>query len=524
MDHEKTPPRYYLVGGGIASLAAAVFIVRDAGVSGDQITIFEQLDRVGGSLDGRGDPVDGYSVRGGRMFEEHFVCTFDLLQSISSPDTAHRSLKDDILAFNGDVRVSSKCRLLRNGKKVDFSKLGLGPREIFDLNRLFLHTERSLQDHSIENCFEDAFFKTNFWLMWSTMFSFQPWHSAIEMRRYLKRFIHLLPGVERIEGILRTRYNQYDSIIAPIQQWLAGHGVHFETQAQVTDVEIVEAGQSRRVSKLFFEDNRIISVARSDRVYLTLGSMTDASTLGSNTSPPRRNDTEGGAWQLWRRLAARYSGFGNPERFCGAAEKTSWVSFTVTLDKPDFFRFIERFTGNVTGTGGLVTFADSGWLMSIVMFHQPHFRDQDPGSYVFWGYGLRSDRTGDFVKKPLEDCTGNEIIDELAGQLRLGEVERAWFRRAKVIPCRMPYITSQFMPRRFGDRPRVRPSGAENFAVMGQYCEMPRDAVFTVEYSVRSAMAAVHETTGLRGPPPAVARTDRDPVVLARAARKLLGV
>jgi oleate hydratase len=88
----------------------------------------------------------------------------------------------------------------------------------------------------------------------------------------------------------------------------------------------------------------------------------------------------------------------------------------------------------------------------------------------------------------------------------------------------MPFITSQFMPRRAGRPAPVIPRGAENFAVIGQFCEIPRDCVFTVEYSVRSAWTAVHGLTGqVSPPPPPVVRSDRDPRAdAARAAKVLL--
>jgi oleate hydratase len=196
----------------------------------------------------------------------------------------------------------------------------------------------------------------------------------------------------------------------------------------------------------------------------------------------------------------------------------------VTLASPDFLNFMEQYTGNSTGTGGLVTFADSGWLMSVVMYHQPYFIGQPDDAFVFWGYGLRGDRPGDFITKPMMECSGNEILAELAGQLRREGEAEAWFKNATIITCQMPYITSQFMPRSTGDRPAVRPKGAENFAVIGQFCEIPRDTVFTVEYSVRSARCAVHEMTGQCKPAPPVVRTDRNPLVLLRAARTLFGL
>jgi oleate hydratase len=524
---QTTVPRehHYIVGGGIAGLATAVFLIRDAGLPGEKIHIYEQLAVAGGSLDGSGNATTGYLIRGGRMFEEHFACTFDLLSSIPSADDPTISVTDDILAFNHMVPGSSNCRIVKDGKPADDRyELTLSAHDILDINRLILHTEASLDDKKIEDWFQPSFFDTNFWLMWSTMFSFQPWHALVEMRRYLRRFIHLFPGFTRIAGILRTRYNQYDSLIAPIVTWLRDRGVKIETGALVAAVQIEGSRQDRAVTCLNLSDGRSLSVSAQDRVYLTLGSMTDGSTLGSNDQAPSLEDKEGGAWALWRDLAAQHEGFGRPDAFCSDTGKTAWHSFTVTLDSPDFFEFMEDFTNNRTGTGGLVTFAGSGWTLSIVLFHQPHFRGQKHGTYTFWGYGLRGDRTGDFVKKPMWQATGDEIIAELCGHLKLGDHQKAWFDTARVIPCRMPFITSQFMPRRYGDRPDVHPAGSRNFAVIGQYCELPRDCVFTVEYSVRSARTAVAAMTGKVDAPPSVVRTDLDPLVLARAAKVLMGV
>ena len=296
------------------------------------------------------------------------------------------------------------------------------------------------------------------------------------------------------------------------------------TGIQVTDVMIEGSPQDRCVSALVLADESTVPISERDSVYLTLGSMTDGSVLGSNDRAPDLHDRDGGAWTLWRRLAAQHECFGRPEVFCGDTGKTAWHSFTVTMDGPDFFEFMEDFTNNRTGTGGLITFANSGWTLSIVLFHQPHFRDQKHGAYTFWGYGLRGERCGNFVKKPMWEATGDEIIAELCGHLKLTNEQVSWFDSARVIPCRMPFITSQFMPRQPGDRPDVHPSGARNFAVIGQFCALPRDCVFTVEYSVRSARAAVAGLTGRVDPPPPVARTDLDPMVLIRATRVLMGM
>lgn len=516
--------RHYIVGGGIAALAAAVLLIRDGGVAGDRITILEHLDTAGGSLDGKGNAEVGYLTRGGRMFEPNFVCTLDLLSAVPAPDEPDISIRDDILAFNRMVPGRAECRLVRDGQKAaDRFQLGLGPAETVAISRLLLTPEGRLEGRAIQDWFAPAFFDTNFWIMWSTMFSFQPWHSLAEMQRYMRRFLHLFPGLARIAGILRTRYNQYDSIIAPILGWLSARGVVLRTDSSVCDVTIAGETDERRVTAIHLSSGEVVDIVAGDRVYLTLGSMTDATVTGDLNAAPPDKDGPAPGFGLWRRLAARHEGLGRPEVFAGNQPQTSWTSFTVTLASPAFVTFMEDFSGNRTGTGGLVTFADSGWLMSVVMVHQPHFRDQPAGRPVVWGYGLRGDRAGDAVQKPMAEARGTEMLDELAHQLRLTADQRtAFFDGAQVISCRMPFITSQFMPRRTGDRPPVIPHGARNFAVIGQFCEIPRDCVFTVEYSVRSAWMAVHGLTGLVSPPPPVLRSDRDPRALLRAARVML--
>jgi oleate hydratase len=167
---------------------------------------------------------------------------------------------------------------------------------------------------------------------------------------------------------------------------------------------------------------------------------------------------------------------------------------------------MEKFSGNEAGTGGLVTFKDSNWLMSIVLAHQPHFLNQPADVQVFWGYALVPDRVGNFVPKPMADCNGAEILLELCGHLRF---DLETIKTANCIPCRMPYITSMFMPRLQNDRPLPVPPDSKNFAFISQFVELPADTVFTVEYSVRAAQMAVYELLGINLQVPAVTPHDK---------------
>lgn len=506
-------------------MSAAALLIREGQVSGSNIHLLEQSDRLGGSLDGSGSHETGYLIRGGRMFEEHFGCTFDLFDSIPTLADSQKSVSAEIKEFSLQIVTSSKSRLVRNGQKIEAPQFGLSFRNKRKLGRLLLASEESLGTTTIKEYFSLDFLQTNFWIMWSTMFAFQPWHAVSEMRRYMHRFIHLFPGLNRLEGILRTRYNQYDSLILPLFEWLQNQDVNFRMQTEVTDIEfeLQDSQFNAKSLRVRAQGNETeLALRAQDFLFVTLGSMTENSSLGSLQAPPKLQTESIGSWQLWKNIACQSPEFGNPQAFCSHIDKTKWESFTVTLRNHGFFRFMEEFTGNRAGTGGLVTFKDSSWRMSVVLAHQPHFLNQPEDVDVFWGYALFGDRTGDSVKKKMSECSGEELLAELSHHLRLGDRATKFFAGANCIPCMMPFITSQFMPRQAGDRPEVVPKQAKNFAFLGQFTEIPRDCVFTVEYSIRSAQRAVYKLLNLKQQEKAIYRGDRNPAVLWRALWTLI--
>jgi oleate hydratase len=331
----------------------------------------------------------------------------------------------------------------------------------------------------------------------------------------------MVSGFNTLTGIMRTVYNQYDSMVRPLQKWLQERGVKFQMNTRVTDLRLRHDSAGYAVEHIVCErGGRIeeIEVGARDKVILTLGSMTEASTLGSMDSAPELNGkSNGGSWNLWQKIAAGRPQFGHPANFTDHIDQSKWVSFTTTLHDPAFFRLIGDLTGNVPGEGGLITFPQSSWLTSIVLPHQPHFIGQPADVSVFWGYGLSVDKLGDFVKKPMSACTGREIMTEVMGHLRLDADAKKILETCTCIPCMMPFITSQFLPRTKGDRPQVVPEGSNNLAFVGQFCEIPEDVVFTVEYSIRSAQIAVYSLLGLNRKPPAVYKGTHDPRVLLKA-------
>jgi oleate hydratase len=502
----------YLLGGGIGSLSAAAFMIRDGGFPGENIFILEAKPILGGSLDGAGNPADGYSLRGGRMLTtDNYECTWDLYKSIPSLSSPGKTVYDETVEFNERHKSNSMARLVDSRRaKVPVISMGFSMQNRKELLELSLADEEKLGASCITDWLSPEFFETEFWFMWATTFAFQPWHSAVEFKRYLHRFMLEFSRIETLAGVKRTIYNQYDSLVRPLQRWLEAQNVHFILDCKVTDLaRNTEAGKLV-VTGIHYQqkgENKTIEVGDGDLVFLQNGSMTDASSLGSMTSAPKKlTKQDCDSWALWEKLAAEHTDFGNPSAFNSSIAESCWESFTVTLKNPAFFDKMAEFSGNQAGTGGLVTFKDSNWLMSVVLAYQPHFINQSADVQVFWGYALFPDRVGNFVPKPMAECNGEEILRELCGHLRF---DLDIVASANCIPCRMPYITSMFMPRLRTDRPLPIPRSSKNLALISQFVEIPDDVVFTVEYSVRVAQMAVYELLGIERKIPPVTPHDK---------------
>ena len=501
IDVEKT--NAYLVGGGLASLSAAIYLIRDGHVSGKNIHIFEELNITGGSMDGSGNAEEGYVIRGGRMFdEEAYACTFGIMESIPSLTDPKVTILDEFNAFNKKIHTSSTARLIDNDANIlDASTLGFNREDRMALIDMMVRPEDSFGTKTIKDCFPDSFFQSNFWFMWTTTFAFQPWHSAVEFKRYLHRFIHELPRINDLSGVRRTPYNQYDSILLPMTVWLKSQGVNFEMNCRVIDLVFKESEKEKNVIgiKCIKATQEIkLDIEESDLVFVTIGSLTAGTSLGSMDTVPKINDKHvGGAWALWEKLAKERPEFGKPHVFDDRVEESMWESFTVTLKDPTMVKRIVEYSGNEPGTGALMTFKESGWFMSIVLHNQPHFINQSDNVQVFWGYSLFPYNKGDFVKKRMVDCTGEEILTELLYHLKFDDDMDKIIQTSICIPCILPFTTAQFLTRSKGDRPQVIPEGSTNLAFLGQFCEIPDDVVFTMDYSVRSAQTAVYKFLNL---------------------------
>ncbi len=496
----------YIVGAGLAGLAAAVFLIRDGHMKGDRIHIFEELSLSGGSLDGKFIPHDGFVTRGGREMENHFECLWDLFRSVPSLEVEDASVLDEFYWLDHDDPNSSNCRIIHNrGERVDDDgQFTLSKKAQKELVELFMTAEDQLIGKKIEDVFGEEFFESNFWLYWSTMFAFEKWHSAIEMRRYVMRFIHHIKGLPDFTALKFTRYNQYESLVKPLITFLKDQGVDFQYETQINNIQVdidADTKVARNILLTKEGNTQEIPLTEDDLVFVTNGSITESSTQGDHHTPAPITHELGGSWNLWKNLAQQSPEFGHPEVFCKNLPDESWfVSATVTWQNFDIEPYISRLTqrklrsGKVV-TGGIVTIKDSNWMMSFAIHRQPHFKEQNDQQTIMWVYGLLSNTPGNYIKKPIEQCSGQEIAQELMYHLGVIEEDIQTFSETScvVTPVYMPFITSYFMLREPDDRPAVIPEGSKNLAFIGNFADTERDTVFTTEYSVRTAMEAVYQ-------------------------------
>lgn len=524
----------YLVGSGLASLSAACFLVRDGQMKGEHIHILEEMSLPGGACDGINDNQKGFVIRGGREMENHFECLWDLFRSIPSLETEGASVLDEFYWLNKkDPNFSLMRATVNRGEDAHTDgKFTLSEKASKEIIKLFFTKDEDLYDKKISEVFTQEFFDSNFWLYWRTMFAFEDWHSALEMKLYIQRFIHHIGGLPDFSALKFTKYNQYESLILPMVKYLESYGVQFQYDTRVTNVLFEKKGSKKvavKIECLREGKAEAIDLIEDDLVFITNGSCTENSSLGDNNHAPELRKGTGSCWDLWRNIAKQDSSFGRPDKFCTNIKETNWESATVTTLDEKIPPYIEKickrdpFSGKVV-TGGIITAKDSNWLLSYTLNRQPHFKEQPRNQLVVWVYGLFTDVPGNFIKKPMKECTGVEITEEWLYHMGVpvDQIHDMAVNSASSVPCMMPYITAFFMPRTAGDRPKVVPEGCVNLAFIGQFADTVRDTVFTTEYSVRTAMEGVYTLLNVDRGVPEVFNSCYDIRVLLDSTAKMM--
>lgn len=500
----------YIIGTGLAGLSAAFYLVRDGQMKGEHIHLLEKLDLAGGSCDGRKDVTKGFYMRGGREMDNHFECMWDMFRSVPSIETPNVSVLDEYYWLNKHDPNYSLCRATINcGEDAHTDKMfKLDRKSALALSKLFITPEKDLENKKISDVLPDSFWETNFWLYWQTMFAFQKWSSALEMKRYLCRYVHHIDGLPDFSALRFTKYNQYESMILPLTKYLESNGVKIEYGIDVKNV-IFESKQNKKVATQIIYENKglekTIDLIEDDLVFITNGCCTDTSCYGDQNNAPDLSKIKNGngeSWDLWKNIASQASNgeFGNPDKFCGNVDLTNWMSATIEVSDENIIKHIINICkrdprkGKVT-TGGIVTVKDSteNWYLSWTINRQPQFKSQNKTSVLVWVYALNTTKPGNFIEKAIKTCTGKEICEEWLYHIGIptNEIEK-YADKCNTTTCYMPYINAFFQPREEKDRPLVVPKESINFAFVGQFAETPRDTIFTTEYSIRTGMETVY--------------------------------
>ena len=481
----------YIIGTGLAGLAAAFYLVRDGQMKGEHIHLLEKLELAGGSCDGKKDVTKGFYMRGGREMDNHFEVMWDMFRDVPSIETPGVSVLDEYYWLNKHDPNYSLCRAsINRGQDAHTDKkFKLDKESAMALSTLFITPEKDLEGKKISDVLPDSFWSTNFWLYWQTMFAFQRWSSALEMKRYLCRYVHHIDGLPDFSALRFTKYNQYESMILPLVKYLEGN------KKIAKQIVFVKDGKEQS-----------IDLIEDDLVFITNGCCTDTSCYGDQNTAPDLSGIKNGcgeSWDLWKNIAkqAKHGEYGNPDAFCNDVEATNWMSATVQTSDEEIIKHIinvckrDPREGKVT-TGGIVTVKDStdNWYLSWTINRQPQFKAQDKNTVLVWLYALNTNKEGNYVKKTIRNCTGEEVCREWLYHIGIDEskIDDLAKNACNTTTCYMPYINAFFQPRKESDRPKVVPDGAVNFAFIGQFAETPRDTIFTTEYSIRTGMESVY--------------------------------
>jgi myosin-crossreactive antigen len=669
----------YIIGGGIASLAAAAYLVRDCNFKGENIHIIESGDKVGGEFACVGSAESGFISRGAVLWPDSSENFFELMKSVPSVEAPQRSAAEEIYNFRQGHPVNAKARLVSGGVIADLSSLELDADDRTALLKLLFADEKSLSDLRIDQWFGEHFFTTDFWYLWESTFRIRRWDSLAEFRRQIKRYVDFLPDLASMSSRMETPYDFGESVIEPLKAYLEKYDVDFITGAKAVNLEFApaeecccdicctegeeceeddgcpdgccceeccpegeecaedegcpdgycceecctegedctkdkccddgcccdecctdeelkdkaekaaekiseatdavfgatselaekageaaekavdaakkiaakaaetagnvadrireevisdktdkketeeccrKAAASITVTAIILEDGRIITLNPDDLCIMTAGHDTGAAMYGTSDTPAFK-ETEH-APSLWEKIAEGRPALGEPQRFFSDIKGSAVETFTVTSRGNKLVKLFENLSGNIPGSGGMTTIKDCEWLLSATVPAQPRFKAQDIGTTVIYGYGLYPENIGTYIRKPMKDCTGLEILYELVCQLQWADRwEEIKADVISVVPVYLPYAEAALLPRGEKTRPAPVPEGSTNLALIGRYTELPLDTTSQIEYSVRSARTAVYRIMNYRRGVEPVKQKLLKPDALAKALQAI---
>lgn len=538
----------YIVGGGIAGLSAAVFAVRDGKIPAKNVHVLEQKNFMGGAMDGEISPVDGYKSRGARLInKKRYTCYWNLLDSIPVSEELEAvmkegmkpenlgaydpktSIKDEIFDYNQSGKLKLNASYSRifglDQKRLDSSTYSLSFKDRMALIKLVAWTsEKDTSGKRISDYFQPSFFKSNFWYMFAPLFGFDSWHSLTEFKRYIHRFIDDVDDLADLgrEG-WNTPYENQSYIIKPIVRWLAYQGVDFQYGCKVNDVDFKPSSTEKTIERFYYKQNgqdKSIALNNGDYILISIGSKVADSSEGTmDTTAELIRDKRDGSWTLWENMAKKQPDImGHPEAFNSNINESKWAVWSLTSKSKFLHDHIMNFSkATVMGQQHIISFAESNWGYGLHIPFQPLYKGQPEDTTVYLGYTLIGNTKGNYITKEPHECTGKELLAEMLYHFGIVDHLDEIAKESKMNFYNEPYVVSHWQPRKIGDRPDVVPKGSTNFALLGEYVEIPETSTYMVDYSTQSAMMGIYTLLNVDKEIPEPHVTYRNPYTLLRA-------
>ena len=584
----------YFVGGGLASLAGAAYLIRDCNFKGENIHIIQESKSLDKDNNIKSLVENVLMFRGRRVLNDKMYKNFwELLSSIPSLEYSSKSIKEHILNFDNASIKSKACLIDKYGDIVDISTMGFNSIDRIELLKLMMTSEDIIDEMTIEEWFNEHFFTTNFWYIWQNTFAFQKWSSLNDFKQHMYKMIVEFSNIERFEEVTRTAYNQYQDVIIPLKKYLEDCRVDFIVNSKVTDLEfkqgrgitvtaihmeeskhdkeneitntiedtsyennndksekpendtdnkeisstndetndshneeenyaqekqddIIEKHEEKHESAIVSEvmkslhitacekddeietckenksNENIIYLNDNDKCIMINNNVIYNSAVGDFYTPPKYDNSKIMTSELFEKISLKKSGLECPQPFCDYTNN-KLESFIITCNGNKLLKYIEEFSMNTPENGVIITFKDSNWLMTIVVDTQENLKNEPLDTTVIWGYGLYTDKTGNYINKSMTNCTGEDIIIELLYHLHLIDKKEEFLRDIiNVIPHIIPYVDIDLNQMKINNLLEVVPRGSTNFAMINELVYMPEDIVVTEEYSVSYAKNAVY--------------------------------
>ncbi|KAJ6102766.1 hypothetical protein N7486_005193 [Penicillium sp. IBT 16267x] len=501
----------WILGSGTAPLASALYLVKDAKIPPSKIHVLDKHISLEEATYHKGDSRDGYDQFAGCLPVPVGSLMKELLAMIPSATAEGKSVLDEIetaeakrLLTKGNDHTCFLAQKSGAFEHIPLESLNLGYRHRKTLIFFLLKREKYLIGKQIRDVFPESFFESSFWTAWSVQFGFQAWHCAAEFKRALRQYLPEFQSLSILSCLDITGYYQFESLYLPIYFFLRSCDVDFQFGIELKNIEMTQTNNQQTITGLdLIQDGFKLhkSLGRDDIVVTTLGSTISGSETGTNENPPlwqsiAADDMLDQNWSSWLDLGNKHPDVGNPYNFCTRQSESMLESFTITTEDLSFYETLQALLRCTSEAGAFVFIEGSAWKINLCIPSQPVFSDQPRHIRVLWGFAHSPYSAGNFVKKPMLQCSGTDIMTELLGHLKIGN--ESAMPHTITIPRAMPRMSAILLTRAPRDRPQIVPQTFSNLGLIGQFVEVPRFSSVDISYGIHTAKIAVSRLMGLQ--------------------------